>query len=67
MRLPKSMTESLRIATGTSVDIQVNDGSLVITPSKPTYKLADLLKTYDPDKHRHTEVGFDKPKGEEVW
>lgn len=67
LRLPKSMTQTLKIDTGTSVEIEVDDGSIVITPSKPSFRLADLLKDYDPHKHRHTNVGFDKPKGEEVW
>jgi antitoxin MazE len=67
LRLPSAVASSLNMREGTQVEIRVEDHSIVITPSKPRYRLADLLAGYDPDKHRHGEMDDGGPIGREVW
>lgn len=67
LRLPSQVAASLDIREGTPVEIRVEDRSIVVTPTKPRLKLADLLKDFDPEKHRHREADTGGPVGEEVW
>ena len=67
LRLPSTIAASLDVKEGTPVEIRIEDHSLVVTPSKPRYKLADLLKGYDRERHGHGEADAGKPVGEEVW
>jgi antitoxin MazE len=67
LRIPKSMATSVALTEGTSVELRIEDGSLVVTPSQPRFRLSDLLKDYDPAKHRHGEADTGAPVGEEAW
>jgi antitoxin MazE len=66
LRLPKPLAELARLREGTSVEISIDDGALVIKPSRPRYELAKLLAGED-KKRRHDEVDWGPPKGEEIW
>ena len=63
VRLPKDIAEEMRLADGSPVDIKVKAGALVLRPTRPRYKLDDLLVgmsakavraawTWGPDKGR---------------
>lgn len=43
VRLPRHVAEEMRLAEGSSVDINVESGVLVLRPARPRYKLGDLL------------------------
>lgn len=44
VRLPKDVTEELRLSEGILVEIKVADGALLLRPTAPRYVLNDLLK-----------------------
>ena len=67
LRLPRHVAEEVRLIEGTSVNVEVEDGSLRITPSRKRFKLADLLKGEKPAKSAERELDWGKPEGEEVW
>ena len=43
IRLNKSILSQLDVAVGDSLSVEVNDGSLILTPAEPVYTMADLL------------------------
>ncbi len=43
VRLPRQVLEQAHITEGTAVDLDVEDGRVVISPATPRYDLADLL------------------------
>ncbi len=67
LRIPKSIAAEAQIEEGSEVDIAVQEGNLVITPSKkPRYQLADLLSRVS-KKNLHDEISTGEPAGREVW
>ena len=67
LRIPKSFAAEADIDEGSEVNIAIQEGKLVITPSrKPRYELADLLDKVS-KKNRHEEIDTGKPVGREVW
>lgn len=45
VRIPKAFVKEAHVACGTSVDLTVDDGKIVIDPhAEPEYRLEDLLK-----------------------
>lgn len=66
LRLPKPLAELARLRDGTPVEITVDKGALVITPTRPRYELSKLLAGEDA-KRRHDEVDWGPPKGGEIW
>ncbi|MGJ0393280.1 MAG: AbrB/MazE/SpoVT family DNA-binding domain-containing protein [Methylocystis sp.] len=63
LRLPRHVTEEVKLVEGATVCIEVEDGSIKVTPSRPKFKLADLLA----QEPRSAEVEWGKPRGDEVW
>jgi len=43
IRLNKSLLSQLDVAVGGSLSVEVNDGSLILTPTEPDYTMSDLL------------------------
>jgi antitoxin component of MazEF toxin-antitoxin module len=44
VRLPKMAVETLGLREGEDVDLQIEDGALVIRLGKPRYSLTDLVE-----------------------
>lgn len=67
VRIPKAFVKEAHVAYGTSVDLSVDDGKIVIDPHiEPEYRLEDLLKGVT--KHNiHAEVEIGAAVGREVW
>ena len=65
IRLQKVVAEHLKLHTGSRVDIYVEDGRIVITPSSSP-SLDDLLGQITP-QNLHGETDFGKPIGNEIW
>lgn len=67
VRIPKSFAEESGIEDGSQVDISLNDGSIIVTPSRtPSYRLDDLLaKVTAENLHEETDTGA--PVGREIW
>ena len=66
VRIPKAFVKEARVAYGTSVDLSVDDGKIVIDPhAEPEYRLEDLLKGVT--KHNiHAEVETGNAVGREA-
>jgi antitoxin MazE len=65
LRLPKSIAADVRLHEGSQVDMRVEGDSLVVRPSRPKYKLKDLLVHETPT--RSEEFDWGKAQGEEEW
>jgi antitoxin MazE len=66
LRIPKSFAEEARVKYGSEVDLQVKDGTLVISPIKEIPSLKSLLNQVTTENiHHETETGT--KQGEEFW
>jgi len=63
LRLPRHIAEEVKLVEGASVNFEIEDGSLRVTPSRKKFKLAELLA----QEPRATEHDWGEPKGDEVW
>ena len=62
-RIPKSIAQELKLREGSTVEIRVEDGKLVIVPQR---NLEELLERIKPENlHKETEWG--EREGNEVW
>jgi len=67
VRIPKAFVKEARVAYGTTVDLSVDDGKIVIDPyPEPEYRLDDLLKGIT-KRNRHPETNTGKSVGKEAW
>jgi antitoxin MazE len=66
VRVPKHMADSLRLTDGQAVDVEVEDDTLVIRPTRKRFKLAELLAEMKPAQ-KQDEHDWGEPKGEEEW
>lgn len=69
LRLPKHLAEEAGLSEGSPVDLRVEDGKLVVSSARVRarrYKLSELLKGYDPAKHRHPETDWGPDVGREI-
>lgn len=67
VRIPKLFVKEAHLAYGTSVDLSVDAGKIIIDPdSAPEYRLEDLLKGVT-RQNIHAEIGTGKAVGREVW
>jgi antitoxin MazE len=66
LRLPKSVAQEAQLGEGDTVDVSVDNGSIVIRPSRPRYSLDELVRRITP-KNRHAETDWGGPLGDEVW
>jgi antitoxin MazE len=66
LRLPKSLAREVRLDEGDTVHLSVDNGTIVIRPSRPRYTLDELVRRITP-KNRHDESEWGGPLGNEVW
>ena len=66
LRLPKSVAREVQLDEGDTVQVSVDNGTIVIRPSRPRYSLDDLGRRITP-KNRHVESNWGGPLGDEVW
>ena len=69
LRLPKHLADQVRLVEGATVELEIMDGSLKITPARKRFKLADLLEgeKRKADDEASAEFDWGKPKGDEAW
>lgn len=65
LRLPSHLAKASRIAEGATVNLEMRDGSLVVTPVRKKFKLADLLKDFEVETAEEFDWG--KTEGDEEW
>lgn len=66
LRIPRAFAAEIGVGPGSSVDLTVRDGDLVVRPRHQVLRLADLLSQVTPD-NVHDEVSTGRPTGREVW
>lgn len=67
LRIPKSFAEEAKVEEGTTVDISVSSGSLIVKPiDQTTFRLKDLLNRVT-ESNVHGEVLTGPRKGKEAW
>ena len=66
VRIPKVFADELGLRDGEPVEIKVEAGRIVLAPSAPRYRLADLVADITP-KNRHEEVDDGPSVGKETW
>lgn len=69
LRLPSHVTKEAKLAEGVCVDVEVDDGSIRVTPTRKRFKLAELIADHNKAAatNRTVEVDWGEPKGEETW
>jgi antitoxin MazE len=66
LRIPKSFAREAAVEAGSTVDIAIEDGGLVVRPlRRPRYTLAELLRKVNA-RNRHEEVSTGEPVGREA-
>lgn len=66
LRIPRALARESHLSQGSTVDLQVVDGRIVVEPQQPPeYDLADLLRKVT-KKNIHKEVSTGKPVGKEA-
>jgi antitoxin MazE len=67
LRIPKSFAEAAEVEVGTTVDVSVSNGRLVIKPVEQTrYRLTDLLDGVT-EQNIHGEISTGRRRGKETW
>ena len=67
LRIPKSLAEGAQVREGTTVDLALDKGRLIVRPTTGrTYQLKDLLAGVTRD-NIHGEIPTGGPVGKEVW
>jgi antitoxin component of MazEF toxin-antitoxin module len=60
------LAEEARLVEGATVDLRVENGTLVVAPARNRYRLADLLAESDTEV-RPGETDWGTPRGKEAW
>ncbi|PYR78482.1 MAG: AbrB/MazE/SpoVT family DNA-binding domain-containing protein [Acidobacteria bacterium] len=66
LRLPKSVAREAQLDEGDTVDVSVDNGAIVIRPSRPRYSLDELVGRIN-TRNRHRESDWGASIGHEVW
>ena len=67
LRIPKAFAAEVGVGPGSSVDLSVHEGDLVVRPLRSdVLRLADLLEKVTPS-NMHAEVPTGSAVGNEVW
>lgn len=66
IRIPRSFAAETRVEAGSTVDISVEEGRLLIRPLRRRYSLRDLLRKVTA-RNRHREFSTGASVGREIW
>ena len=67
LRIPKAFANQISIQSGSSVDLSIHDGKLIIEPiSQEEYNFEALISEVK-ESNLHKEYDNDEPKGREIW
>ncbi len=67
LRIPKAFAEETGVGAGSEVDLTIENGDLVVSPSrKRKYSLDDLVERVSA-KNRHDGIDTGNAVGREVW
>lgn len=67
LRIPKNIAQDAGVGEGTTVDLTLKDGQLIVSPARSrSYDLKHLLAKVTP-QNIHEEIEYGGPFGREVW
>ena len=67
LRIPKAFAVESNVTGGSTVDVSMENGKIVVTPiSEREYTLEGLLEGVT-EENLHGEIDWGKPVGKEVW
>ena len=67
LRIPKSFAIESKVSSGSTVEVSLDKGKIVVTPiAEPEIKLEDLLNKVS-KRNIHAEIDSGSPLGKEVW
>ncbi len=66
LRIPKSFALETNIEQGSTVEVALEKGQIMVKPVKDEITLESLLADIT-EENLHTEIDFGKPEGKEVW
>lgn len=67
LRIPKSFALETSIENGSTVDVAIESGAIVVKPAvEEKILLEDLLSRIN-EQNLHTEIDFGKSEGRETW
>ncbi len=64
LRIPSALAREIRIENGDAVELRIDRNALIIRPTRPHYRLADLVSRIRP-RNRHDEAEWGKSVGRE--
>ena len=65
LRIPKDIAQRVGLREGARVDVEVEGDRIVVSPARPRYVLAELLKGMTPDAMREA-FDWGPDKGREI-
>lgn len=66
LRLPRELTAEMNLREGSPVELTIQNDAIVITPTRPRYKLSELLANLKTTQ-QHVETDWGEEKGKEAW
>ena len=67
LRIPKAFAVESNVTIGSTVDVSIDKGNIVVKPVKESkYTLEELVDGIT-DDNRHEEVDWGRPVGKEAW
>lgn len=66
IRIPKNITKDTNVSEGSTINIMVDNGKIILSPTKKEYSLKELLKNIT-NENIHSEVSTGNHVGGEVW
>jgi len=65
VRIPKPIAQDVGLSPDTDIEMSVQEGRLVLVPTRHEYTLEDLVRGITPE-NRHAEVDLGPPVGREI-
>ena len=66
LRLPKTVAPEAKLAEGDTVDVSVDNGTIVIRPSRSRYMLDGIVGRIT-SRNLHSKSDWGGPVGHEMW
>lgn len=66
IRIPKNITKDTRLSEGSDLNILVENGNIILSPSAKEYSLSEILK-HVTNENIHSEVSTGDHTGGEIW
>jgi antitoxin MazE len=66
VRIPRNISKDTNVIEGSSLEIVVKDGNIILSPSKKEYSLKKLLADIN-EQNIHEEISTGDRIGGEIW